>query len=196
MPHACGLLFLAMLLCRLTVSLSVHQLPALQTISNETMGALHVSKRCPPVNQLVDFEEQYYDGKRFQRVTIVFSSGVFRRQPVSQGEMRAVITCYTEFANHIKQSSPSLGVSPEPFFCDREIRNDQPPLGRLVFRFLPYTHYLSSPNLSRNLGLELIEFLGVQLHDCARSLETFWASGRYSIHSNAVLADVAWTLQQ
>ena len=101
MPSIRELCFLRILLSRAATSLSVSQTPGFQIATNETFGAFQVRNRCPLASQWVDFGGHYYDGKSFQRVNIEFSSGVSRRQPVSQEEMKAVVTCYAEFAKYI-----------------------------------------------------------------------------------------------
>ena len=197
MPHLHILSFLLLYLFPFSWCLNVPHTPALTITSNETFGALSAGHRCPPVNQRVHFEEDFYDGREMQPVTLLFSSGESRRPVASQGEMRAVVSCYNEFQSHILASSSRSGVSTDPLFCLRYIRNTQgQKVGRLVFRFLPYTDYLDLPNMSKDLGLELVEFLRRQLHDCARNLDVFWTSGRYSVNSNANIAEIGWDLQR
>ena len=163
--------------------------------SNNSLGAFNQDSRCPQKASIVELHERYTIGSKSYAVNLFFHEVSSFSQRVSLREMRAIAACYFEFATYIEETPIGSGVPARLFLCSKEIYNEHAEQGRLVFRFQLWPEPRGA-RMSKDLGLDLIYFLGHQFSTCSRQLSSFWAAGRYRISTNVgVIGEVDWNLR-
>ena len=179
------------------LALTVPPLSSLRAPDNETLAGLSVSRRCPLTNHVEQLDNQYYNGNVFEDVHLQFWGMSFDAQIASRKEMMAIVSCWSGWERMINQVSSGLGIPPDPFLCVKEVYSDQVGRSRVEFHFRTWTSYMHLSNISRAIGLELVDFLRYKLFICSRDLSTFWASGKYQITTRmGLIAEVDWVLRR